>query len=246
VAPPPPPPALAAPPSVDPAAKLGDLHRLAVESYASINGYTAQLRRREQVHGQDKPEELLLFKFRKQPYSVYFKWIGPEAKGREVVYVKGRHDNQIHTLLAAGDMWPLPGGKTIALAPDNPFVLNKSRYAITQAGIGFVIEQFGQALHPRDPARPSALKYLGPIKRPEFETPLEMVEQAIPPGVDPQLPSGGQRLFGIDPAAHLPVLLTTRDRAGHEAEYYCYSSVQTIIALTDDDFDPAKLWHIKR
>jgi hypothetical protein len=235
------PPAAAAVP-FDPSAKLAELHQLAAERYATIDGYMAQLRRREQVRGEDHAEELLLFKFRKQPFSVYFKWVGQEGQGREVVYVQGQHGSQLHTLLAAGDMFPLPAGRRIALAPDNPFVLAKSRHAITEAGIGSLIHQFGELVHPRNPAKPIALQYLGAVKRPEFAKPLEMVQQQVPPGTEPQLAQGGQRFWGFDPLSHLPVLIITRDDKGHEVEYYCYTALQAPVALGDDDFDPDKLW----
>ena len=120
------------------------LHRLAAEHYAGIDAYTVQLCRREQVNGQDKPEELVLFKFRKQPYSVYMKWLGPTAKGREVVFVEGRHKGEIHTLLASGDMLFQPAGKQISMAPDNFLVRSASRHAITEAGFGVLIGHFGK------------------------------------------------------------------------------------------------------
>ena len=59
------------------------------------------MRRREQINGKDKPEEVMLFKFRKQPRSVYFKWIGPAGNGREAIWVDGQHESKLHTLLAA-------------------------------------------------------------------------------------------------------------------------------------------------
>src|SRR5437899_386649 len=111
----------AAPASIpsDPAVKLHALYREAAERYARVDSYIVRLMRREQINGKDKPEEVLLFKFRKEPWSVYFKWLGQEGAGREVIYVKGQHENKIHTLLAAGDMPLMPAGRRIALAPDS-------------------------------------------------------------------------------------------------------------------------------
>jgi len=94
----------------DPEARIRELQRLAAEHYAAVDSYIVRLRRREQVGGKDNPEELLLCRFRKQPFSVYFKWIGKEGNGREVVYVQGRHDDKIHTRMAAGDMLLMPAG----------------------------------------------------------------------------------------------------------------------------------------
>ena len=62
------------------------------------------------LNGIVRPEELMHFKFRKQPWSVYFKWLGPEGRGREAIYVQGKYDNKLHTLLAAGDMPFTPAG----------------------------------------------------------------------------------------------------------------------------------------
>src|SRR5713226_1640463 len=232
----------------DSSAKLRELYNQAALRFATIDSYVARLRRREQVKGKDQAEELILFKFRKQPWSVYFKWLGPTGNGREVIYVKGPHGDMIHTLLAAGDMPLAPAGKRMALAPDNIFVRSASRHAITEAGIGVMIEKFGQALASpeRGEKRFGTLAYVGPAKRPEYETPLEAVEHRLLPGLEPQLPRGGRRWVFFDPASHLPVLLITQDDKGHEVEYYCYDRLQYPVRLDDLDFDPDRLWPPKK
>jgi hypothetical protein len=235
-------------PGADSAVKLRELYNQAALRFATIDSYVARLRRREQVKGKDQPEELMLFKFRKQPWSVYFKWLGQTGNGREVIYVKGQHGDMIHTLLAAGDMPLAPAGKHMALAPDNVFVRSASRHAITEAGVGVMIEKFGLALasQERDEKRFGPLAYVGAAKRPEYDTSLETVEHVIPPGVEPQLPRGGRRWLFFDPASHLPVLMITRDDKDHEVEYYCYDRLQYPVKLDDLDFDPDKLWPAKK
>jgi hypothetical protein len=219
------------------------LHRQAAETYAAIDSYIVRLRRREVVGGKSKPEEVLLFKFRKQPWSVYFKWLGKEGAGREVVYVKGRYEDKLHTLLAAGDMPLTPAGKRIALPPDSILVRSSSRHTIHEAGVGFLIDAFGNCLAAleRGDGRLGTLKYLGAVQRPEFDTAGEAVEQTIPAGAEPQLPRGGQRLWFFDPGHHLPVLVRTVDESGREVEYYCYERFQYPVKLDDDDFNPERL-----
>ncbi len=224
-----------------PALRLQNLYRQAAEHYARIDSYIVRLRRREQVAGKDKPEELLLFKFRKEPWSVYFKWLGKEGKGREVVYVKDHYENKIHTLLAAGDVPLLPAGKQFAIAPDNPLVRSSSRYSIQQAGIGVLIDRFGR-LASAAGNMPATLRYLGFVTRPEFPAPCEAVEQTILAGVDPLLPRGGQRLWVFDPGTKFPTLIIAHDETGHEVEYYCYDRFQFPVKLDDDDFNPETLW----
>src|SRR5262249_16750481 len=50
--------------------RLLQIARAANENYAHIDSYIARLRRKEQINGKDKPEEVMLLKFRKQPWSV--------------------------------------------------------------------------------------------------------------------------------------------------------------------------------
>lgn len=223
------------------AAKL--LYRQAADQYARLDSYIVRFRRREVINGRIKPEELILMKFRKQPWSIYFKWIGAEGKGREVIYVKGMYDNKIHTLLAAGDMPLMPAGKRIALAPDNPLVKSSSRHSITEAGVGALIDAFGMAIQnvERNPRLAGTLRSLGQIKRPELGGPFEGIEQIVPPGVEPELPEGGKRYWFFDPVSHLPTIVTTQDATGKEVEYYHYDRFLYPVNLDAQDFDPNKL-----
>jgi hypothetical protein len=244
----PPLPASATGTSIDPVAKLHSLYREGTDRYARIDSYIVRLTRREYFNGKDQPEEVLLLKFRKQPWSVYFKWLGTEGKGREVVYVRGQYENKIHTILAAGDIPLMPAGRRFSVAPDNPFVLSSSRHPIQQAGVGMLIERFGKWLDAADQHDHASgtVKYLGLMQRPEFASPADAVEQMIAPGADPLLPLGGHRLWVFDPVTKFPALLITQDDHGREVEYYCYDRFEFPVHLDDDDFNPDKLWPAKR
>jgi hypothetical protein len=228
----------------NPMVKLRALYRDAADRYARISSYIVRLRRREQVNGKDHPEEVLLVKFRKNPWSIYFKWLGKEGNGREVIYVRGRYEDKIHTLLAAGDIPLMPAGKRIALAPDNALVRSSSRHSIHEAGIGTMIDTFGEVVSTAERAGARALvKSVGVVSRPELAAPCEAVEQIIPPGGEPLLPRGGRRLWFFDSSStKLPVLVITQDETGHEAEYYCYDRFLFPVDLDDSDFNPDELW----
>jgi hypothetical protein len=228
-----------------PAAKTArELYQRAAAQYAKMDSYIARLTRREYVKDKPRPEEVMLFKFRKAPWSVYFKWLGREGQGREVVYVKGRYENKIHSLLAAGDVPLMPAGKRMAVAPDNAFVRAASRHPITEAGIGACVEGIGRVLAAveRGDRRAGTLSVVAAQNRPEFNKPVPALEHVIPPGYDANLPRGGRRLYGFDPESGLPVLVITRDERGREVEYYLYDRLQYPVRLDDDDFDPDKLW----
>jgi hypothetical protein len=222
------------------------LHQQAVEAYAAMDSYIARLTRREVVNGKAQPEEVILFKFRKQPWSVYLKWIGEEGKGREVVYVKGAYGNKIHTLLINGDMPALlmPADRRMSVDVDSMLVRSASRHSITEAGIGHCIERLSRILEgmERGDKKVGTVADLGLQQRPECPKPLPMIEHTVPPGLDAELARGGKCMYGFDPDSHLPVLVITRDDKGQEVEYYRYDRIQFPVKLDGDDFDPDKLW----
>jgi hypothetical protein len=205
------------------------------QTYAQMTSYSMRFRRREMLGDDKAREELILCKFRQNPPSVYMKWIGEEAKGREVIYVKGRYNNEINTLLAAGDV-PFMAGKRFAVAPDSILVKQQSRYPITEAGLGSLHIRYARCV------ADGQAQVLGKVKREEFKEPLDAVLQTLPPQSDPMFPKGARRTWYFDPASSLPVLITTTDERGREIEYYLHDRVQYPLKLDDDDFDPDKLW----
>ncbi|HTU92176.1 MAG TPA: DUF1571 domain-containing protein [Gemmataceae bacterium] len=214
---------------------------------AQLNSYIVRLTRRESLKGKPGPEEIIAFSFRKQPFSVHLKWLGKTAEGREVVYVKDRFDNKIHTKVAAGDSLLLPAGARLSLSPDNLLVRSASRHPITDAGICKCVESlvaFLDALEHGD-RRQGTLTVLAPQQRPEYPKPVETLERIIPPGVEPELPRGGRRLMYFDPDWRLPMLVITYDDKGNEVEYYRYDRLMAPANLDDDDFNPDKLWQQK-
>ncbi|MCI0463655.1 MAG: DUF1571 domain-containing protein [Gemmataceae bacterium] len=233
------------PPRPNGTATPRQLHALAVQRYAGVDGYVARLRRREQVGGQSQPEELILVKFRRQPWSVYLRWIGKEAHNREMVFVPDQHENLVHILPAPSDP-PMPAmaGKRLKMPPDSPLPLARSRYPITETGIGALIDRFGGLLAAaeRGTLGPDALRYLGQVRRPEFDAPAEAVLQLVSPGTEKGLPRGGQRFWYFDPGTRFPALVIAQDETGAVVEHYCYDNFLFSPGFRDSDFDPAQLW----
>jgi hypothetical protein len=226
-----------------PAGDAQSLYRLAVESYSSINCYLVRFKRREQVAGKDMPEELMLMKFRKQPRGIYMKWLAEAGLGRELLYVQGKFDDKLHIRLAAGDILLLPAGKKMSFAIDSPLVRAKSRHLITEAGVGHSIELFGSLVESlKNKDNSGSLKYLGMVKRPEFEAKVEAALQTIPPKAENTLPKGGQRYWYFDTRLRLPVLLITFDEKQHEVEYYCFDRWYFPRQFFEDEFNPTVLW----
>ncbi|MCS7046190.1 MAG: DUF1571 domain-containing protein [Gemmataceae bacterium] len=215
------------------------LYSKAAAKWASIDDYGCRMRRREVVQGRARPEEVIIAKFRKDPFSVHFEWVGQEGKGREMVYVQGQHGNLLHTLTAAGDVPLLPGGQRFKVSPDSMLVKAASRSSITDAGVGSLIERFGKLVADFERGDPRAsAKYLGRMKRPEFENHVDVVVQKIPAGAEPTLPGGGQRLWCFDPGHGLPVLVVTHDHLDREVDFVCFDRFEFPGRYLDEVFHP--------
>jgi hypothetical protein len=244
------PPVPSAPPTVaeqaEPAAgqstdKLTQLHQAAAARYAGMDSYIARLKRVEEVNGKVRPEELILFKFRKEPWSVYFKWIGAEGKGREASYVKGSYEDKLYTMLAPGDSLLMPAGKVMGLDPFGYLVRSNSRHTINEAGIGAMIDRYGKLVQ----NQPSSLSYQGQVRKPEYAHPLEEVLQTIHAGQDPLLAKGGSRRWYFDSQTGLPVMLMTWNAERQLVELYAYDELLHPVKLDDNDFDPNVIWKKK-
>jgi hypothetical protein len=242
-------PAAPAVPAASPAAPTArQLYQEAQARFTAIDSYIARLTRREQIGTKMHPEEVIRFSFRREPWSVHFKWLGKEGEGRECVFVKGRYEGKLHTRLAAGDVFLMPAGKRIALSPDSPLVRSASRHPITEAGIGASIDRIGITLAAleRGDRRHGMLAVLSGARRPEYKVPVNGVEITLLPGVDSSLPRGGRRSYYFDPDEKMPMLVCTVDERGKEVEYYHYDRIEHPVKLDDSDFDPDRLWGAQR
>ena len=231
------------PPPTNSAAPLRELYKNAMQTYARMDTYIMRMRRREVVAGSTRPEELVLCKFRKEPFSVYMKWVDGAGKGREVAFVKDRYEGKIHTLTAPGDI-PLLSGTVISVAPDSPLVRSKSRYPITDAGLGSLLDRFNRLVTAAEKGDTTEgkLEYLGPVKRAEFAEPVNHVKQTVAPKADPNLLAGGVRHWYFDATSHLPVLIVAYDEKRQEVEYYVHDRFEFPVRLDNDDFNPDKLF----
>lgn len=96
----------------------------------TIPDYTCQFVKQELVDGELLEEQLINFKCRHQPFSVYLKWeTGDE--GREVLFTEGQNDNE---MIVHGGGWKarLPA---LSISPTSSLALRESRYPITNVGL---------------------------------------------------------------------------------------------------------------
>jgi hypothetical protein len=125
---------------LDPALRIANE---AKARYQQVQTYRCILISQERIKNKLLPENVMELSYRKNPLSVYMKWLGPTNKGQEVCYVQGRYQNSMRVLPAKGGFAGLIGWTTIAV--NSPQVFENSRHIITETGFGNIIEQCAKA-----------------------------------------------------------------------------------------------------
>ena len=119
---------------VDPKHPLVPAIALAEESVAAlqtVKDYTCLFTKREAL-SQRFSAQTMQMKLRHTPFSVYMRFQGGTADGREVLFVEGRNQNNLMVREANG-----PGALlgTIPLAINSPQVAAENRHKITELGV---------------------------------------------------------------------------------------------------------------
>lgn len=222
---------------------LMTVYKRGYDWFQTCDSFTCRMVRREVLGGRKRPEELMAFQYRRNPYSIHLKWLGQEGKGREMVYIENKFDNRIQIRLAAGDIPFASAGKRMTFSLDNPLVRSSSRHGVHEASFGFMLACVGNLINQQKMGTPKTgtIQYAGKIMREDYGGVLEMVEVKLFPGTEEGLPQGGRRLYGFDPVAGMPCLVQTFDENGQEVEYYKYDRF-FCKGLDDNDFDPDVIW----
>lgn len=119
---------------IDPALQI---LRECQRKYATIQDYTALFVKEERLGKTLMPANYIRLKFREKPFSIYFKWVTPEA-GKEAIFVDGHNDGKIVTH-GVGLTRALAG--VMKLDPDGSLARKESRHGIREAGIGNLIDR---------------------------------------------------------------------------------------------------------
>lgn len=220
------------------------VYSLAKQKWDGLTDYEARLVRKEVIGGKDTPAEEMIFKFRKEPYSVATKNVGSVGRGRELIYVQSP-GAKVHVLTGEGDNRLVGAGFYAQFAPDDRMVTSKSRHKITDGAVGRTVELLGKAIAATESGKFDGLKSLGEVKRKEYADPVAGIEATIPPGQDKDLPRGGKREVYFDanpnsPSYGLPVLIRLLE-GDRELEYYAFTDFKVPANFTNADFDPARM-----
>ena len=125
------------PQAPSPIERVGQVLAEANASFARVRDYTGTVVRQERIGGQLQPEHVIDVRIRQQPFSVCLKWTSPkQLAGQEAIFISGRNKNEIR---AKGAGFLAIAGY-VSLPTNDPRVRKNSRHAITESGIGNIID----------------------------------------------------------------------------------------------------------
>jgi outer membrane lipoprotein-sorting protein len=200
-------------------------------AYAGIQDYTARFVKRERIKDRLRDAEDIQLKFR-EPGQIYMRWMGPDAPGREILFVKGRDQDRalIHEPKFPSSLI------TILTRPDSPLVLQESRHPITDVGLGRLIDLLASHTHraiTRGELATREVPAVGPSGPAKAERRLELITPKTATGY-----LAHRAVVTIDSATRLPVAVELFGASDELLASYTYKDLIVNPGLTDRDFDP--------
>lgn len=215
-----------------------------------IHDYTATLVKRERIGGKLAEPQAMFTKIRHEqidgdnvvvPFSVYMHFVSPtRIKGREVIYVAGRNNNQ---LLVQESPHTLTGAllNTKPIDPNGMLAMRGNRYPITQVGIKTLMRRLMEVAREDMKHGECKVKF---FKGARVDGRICRCVQVVHPVRREHFRFHVVRIF-FDDDLKLPVHYASYDwpeRPGEEpplTEEYSYLKLKLNVGLTDRDFDPS-------
>jgi hypothetical protein len=203
------------------------------EVMAGIKDYEAEFVKRELI-GRKLIKTTMFLKMRHEPFSVYLKFIDPNA-GREVIYVEGRNKNNL--FVHETGFKAIVG--TISLLPTGPDAMADNRYPVTMIGMKILLDKVITQWETEGK--------LGEVKTQKYpNAKLPSGEECVAyesthPTPRNQFKFHITRLW-IEKTSGLPIRVEQLGfpQNGEKPpiiEEYTYSKIKTNVSLTDKDFD---------
>jgi len=102
-----------------------------IEKLDKLADHTATFYKRERVDGRIGEPQVMQIKVRHKPFSVYMTWLTGD-KGRELLYVEGKHDGRMLVKLGGVKGRLVP---TLKLDPNGSQAMAEARHPVTSAGM---------------------------------------------------------------------------------------------------------------
>jgi outer membrane lipoprotein-sorting protein len=211
-----------------------------VSRYERLYDYTCKLDKEVCKKGVLYQDAAILVKYKK-PKHYYFRWQQGPARGREVIYVDGRNQNQ---LVAH------PGGVlrflTLHLDPRGHLAMKANRHSLQHSGMEKIVELMASNY---DLALKLGIDAIHCTGRSRFDgRDAWVIEGAFPPNEGFY---AHRIILWVDRTIGLPVKIVIFDKSDRLVEAYAFRDLKVNVGLTEEDFNPANpeyhySWNLKR
>jgi hypothetical protein len=207
-----------------------------------VPDYVCRLTRTERVRGSMRDPELILMKLRGNPRSVYFDWLDHANAGRSCIWVEGHNRGKMISRGGRGDL--LLAGKTLQLDPNGTLARSKSCQPITESGLDKTCAKIRRRLEllERGDTSQGTLSW---SRGPDPHRPLftyEWILHEAPPGVDEDLPDGGEHRYGFRTDDGRLEIVYAFNPQGQMMYSFRFDRFIPMPGASDSDFDPQVVW----
>ncbi|MBN2582336.1 MAG: DUF1571 domain-containing protein [Planctomycetes bacterium] len=206
--------------------QLKFLQLLQMKCHETVLDFTATFHKQERIRGKLRDEEAAEMKWRRDPFSVYMKFVMGD-KGKEAVYVEGQNSGKMRAhaggLLSWIKLW---------LDPESDRAMKDNLRPITKAGftnmLSSALAVYEQAAANGD----MGVEFLG--KMTAGGRTCYGIKRTLP---KKEIYPGKELVLFIDCETLVPVGADSYDWDGQIMSKYRYTDLKLNTGLTDDDFD---------
>jgi hypothetical protein len=204
--------------------------REAEAAYDRVTTYTAVFHKQQRVAGKLLPEETILLKCRRKPFSLYMKWIAAPYKGSELLYVAGWNEDRVRAHRGG-----ILRFITRNLDPRDPGIMVGNLRPVTSTGIGYLLENV--AINIRKAIKVGDLTFSERGEETVYGRNTRIVEVTFPKERSRDY-DGYRYVINQDVETKILVRIRIFDRDDQLVENYGYENLDLDAPLTDADFDP--------
>jgi len=199
-------------------------------AYNRVTMYTAVFHKQQRIAGKLLSEEIIFLKCRKEPFSLYMKWIEEPYKGSELLYVAGWNEGRIRAHRGGILSFIIHN-----LNPKDPKLMANELYPATSTGIGYLLE--GVALNMRKAINAGDLTFSENRKEKVYGRNTRSLEVNFPKEKVKKY-DGWRFVINQDVQSKILVRIKIYDQDDQLIEYYGYENINLNAPLTNADFDP--------
>jgi len=196
----------------------------------TLQGYTCRFYRHERVGGYLGARQQMEVKFRRRPFSLYLRWVGPARAGAEFLYVAGRYEDKAFARPGGPVGWFV---RTARLRLDDPLIVEGSRHPVTRFGVESATKMLLESVRRAQGVSGFRARRLGSGE--VHGEPARGFEMVLPDGHE--FYARRVRVW-FDPATQLLKGFEAYGDADELLEDYAFTRLRPNVRFTDADFNP--------